>query len=98
MVQKILTVFHGTDRELCALRAGSWITLAEEEARDYASSADVMNVMLGKNRTGEKWLLTLEVREDEIEWRDGWGDDDFNGKHGILKVGKQVLYAIKIVE
>lgn len=96
MTEENLTMFHGTNMKRVLLKAGSWVTLAREEAIDYARSTDVNNVLEKRQTTGEKWLLQLNVPADQIEWIDGCGDPEFDGSHGKIKTDLPVLDAHKI--
>jgi len=81
---KRLTVYHGTDTAYETVKLGNWVTLSKREAIGYAEAS------LLKGRSTVHWLLQLEIAPEEVEWIDGEGQAEFDGKHGRLLVDAKV--------
>jgi hypothetical protein len=90
----IITVYHGTDYPYEVLRAGTWVSESRTEAKGYAEACLIANCedrlwrWFYRNRP---WLLRLRVESTQIEWKDGFGDPRYDGKHGTLRVDAPVI-------
>lgn len=71
-----ITVYHGTNHPYDVLKQGCWVTLAQEEAINYARTYLVSDVLDGieTERKTQCWLLETVVARNDIEWKDGLGD------------------------
>lgn len=82
-----VTVYHGTNKPYDIVRANCWVTMARDEAIGYARTYIVDDLQSAR----EFWILKMEVRRDQIEWKDGCGDKDYDGQHGKILADTTVI-------
>jgi hypothetical protein len=91
---KAIRIYHGTNHSYEVVKQGCWVTLAEEEAINYARTYLVLDVLDGISAKGETqcWLLEMLVTYDQVEWKNEFGDPDYDGQHGILLIDSTVSF------
>jgi hypothetical protein len=92
-------VYHGTDYPYNMLRVGTWVSRSRKEAIGYAEACVLANCedplwrWFYRNRP---WLLSIRVDPAQVEWKDGFGDPTYDGKHGTLRIDTPIVSALKL--
>jgi hypothetical protein len=80
---EFVTVFHVSGTETPYLRPGSWVAISREDALASAEAIDA----------GERWMLELHVRRDQVQWSGDASDSVVEPRRGILLVKSIVVAA-----
>jgi hypothetical protein len=83
---EFVTVFHVSTIETPYLRPGSRVATSREDALTSAEAIDI----------GERWMLELLVRRDQVRWSGDEDDSVVEPRHGIL-MAKSVVVGAEVV-